>query len=150
MKRRWHISAALLLLCILASSALPAAGEIRLTNDVAWCKASEAYKCCVQQAYLNAMRRLRELVKGEAPGSWCVVLDADETVISNVPFQAELQASGKEFSSESWNSGFGFSAGDPVLTYTDWINNNVEVPYEVEILSQFPYCCAKLTVDAHH
>ena len=55
-----------------------------------------------------------------------------------------------KFSSESWNSGFGFSAGDPVLTYTDWINNSVDVPYEVEILSQFPYCCAKLTVDAHH
>ena len=55
-----------------------------------------------------------------------------------------------KFVSESWASGFGFGVGSPVLTYTDFINNAVELPYEVEVITQYPYCCAKLTVDAQH
>ena len=55
-----------------------------------------------------------------------------------------------KFVSESWASGFGFNVGDPVLTYTDFLDNGTEVPYDVEVVSQYPYCCAKLTVDAHH
>ena len=55
-----------------------------------------------------------------------------------------------KFASESWASGFGFNVGDPVLTWTDYINNFNEVPYEVEINSQYPYCSAKLSVDALH
>ncbi len=55
-----------------------------------------------------------------------------------------------KFVSESWASGFGFVVGSSVLTYTDFINFAVVVPYEVEIITQYPYCCAKLTVDAEH
>ena len=55
-----------------------------------------------------------------------------------------------KFASESWASGFGFNIGDPVLTWTDYINNFNKVPYVVEINSQYPYCSAKLSVDALH
>jgi 5'-nucleotidase (lipoprotein e(P4) family) len=94
---------ALLLILSIAITATGVAKEIKLSNDIAWVKASDAYKCCVQQAYSNAMNRLQELAKGEKPGTWCAVLDADETIISNVQFQAELQASEKNYSSSAWN-----------------------------------------------
>ena len=80
------------------------ARRVKLSNDIAWVMVAEAYKCCVEQAYLNAMTRLKDLTDGEAPGTWCVVLDADETIISNVVFQAELQAAGQEYSSKAWDA----------------------------------------------
>ena len=108
MKRssRFYIGT-LAIVFVLALSVCGHAEKIHLTPDVAWARAAEAYRCCTQQAYLNAMSRLRELAKDEKPGTWCVVLDADETVISNVRFQAELQASGGDFTNEAW---------------TDWCN----------------------------
>lgn len=82
---------------------LPAA-QIKLPNDIAWVASAAAYKGCVQQAYLNAETRLKKLAASEKPGTWCVVLDADETVISNVGFQKGLVASGSEYSSAAWTA----------------------------------------------
>jgi len=93
------LAAALLLVLVSVST-----GQVKLSNDIAWVRAADAYKCCVQQAYANAGKRLRELARGKAPGSWCVVLDADETVISNHQFQAELQAAGVEYSQDAWTN----------------------------------------------
>ena len=86
----------LLSLLFVLPSVVPA--REKLPNDVVWVKRSTTYKCCVQQAYLNAMDRLRGLAEDKKAGTWCVVLDADETIISNVAFQM----SGIPFSSKSW------------------------------------------------
>ena len=72
--------------------------RITLSNDVQWVNHSIEYKLCVRQAYLNAIRRLEELAKNLKPGTWCVVLDTDETILSNIGFQKFLQASGQEYS----------------------------------------------------
>ena len=61
----------------------------------------------------------------------------------------DLQATFK-FISESWASGFGFGVGSAVLMWTDYINNYNALPYDVVINSQYPYCSAKLSVDALH
>ena len=103
MKQIRYVFAAFLLAGLIAFTVSASAEKVKLTNDIAWVKAADAYKCCVHQAYANAMNRLRKLAKDEKPGTWCVVLDADETVISNVPFQAKLQATGEEYSSDNWN-----------------------------------------------
>jgi len=76
--------------------------RITLSNDVQWVNHSIEYKLCVRQAYLNAIRRLEELAKNLKPGTWCVVLDTDETILSNIGFQKFLQASGQEYSGEEW------------------------------------------------
>ncbi len=105
MKRyfRYH-AGVLIFVSVLALSACGHAEKVHLPPDVAWVRASEAYRCSVHQAYLNAMNRLRERAKDMKPGTWCVVLDADETVISNVQFQAELQASGGTFTNDAWTA----------------------------------------------
>ena len=92
------------ILALLLAGAPLRAGEVKLTNDVAWVMAADTYKECVQQAYLNAMERLKGLADGRQPGTWCVVLDADETVISNVEYQARLQAQRREYSNASWKA----------------------------------------------
>jgi len=76
--------------------------RLKISNDVQWVNDSDEYKLCTYQAYLNAMNRLQELAAKEKPGTWCVVLDADETVISNVGYQKDLLATGEEYSSKSW------------------------------------------------
>jgi 5'-nucleotidase (lipoprotein e(P4) family) len=80
------------------------AAQIRLPNDVAWVAGADTYRECVQQAYLNASNRLQKLAPAEKPGTWCVVLDADETVISNIGFQKELAATGAKYSSGAWTA----------------------------------------------
>ena len=86
----------LLSLLFVLPSVVPA--REKLPNDVVWVKRSTTYKCCVQQAYLNAMDRLRGLAEDKKAGTWCVVLDADETIISNVTFQM----TGLPFSQKRW------------------------------------------------
>ncbi len=94
---------ALVILTISIPLSAPAR-TVALPNDIAWVYAADTYLGCVQQAYLNAINRLRELAEGKKPGTWCVVLDADETVISNVKFQAEQAAVGAGYSKDAWNA----------------------------------------------
>ena len=54
------------------------------------------------------------------------------------------------FVSESWASGFGFSEGDALLSWLDWIDNGVELPGDEEIVTQHPYASMALSVDAAH
>jgi 5'-nucleotidase (lipoprotein e(P4) family) len=103
MKRVGMVFAALLVTALCALTGAGLAAQIRLSNDIAWVSSSDAYKCCVQQAYADAGRRLRDLSREGRPGVWCVVFDADETIISNVEFQASLQARGITYSGQAWD-----------------------------------------------
>lgn len=94
----------LVVLCALIGLApVCPAGQVKLSNDIAWVSASDSYKACVLQAWGGAGMRLRELAKSEKPGTWCVVLDADETIISNIEFEKELVMKGIPHTSEGWD-----------------------------------------------
>jgi 5'-nucleotidase (lipoprotein e(P4) family) len=103
MKRVTVVLAALLAMTFCAPAGTVFAARIRLSNDIVWVKSSDAYKCCVQQAYCDAGKRMRDLSKGKKPGTWCVVLDADETIISNIEFQESLQIRGISYSGRVWD-----------------------------------------------
>ncbi len=103
MKEKTRMLVLTLLLATLP--AIPAAaGAVTLPTDITWVMSADTYKECVQQAYLNAMNRLKKLAEGKEAGSWCVVLDADETIISNVRFQADLAAKKQGYSKTAWNA----------------------------------------------
>jgi predicted secreted acid phosphatase len=70
-----------------------------------WMNSSEEYLCSVQQAYDSASARLPELVKDEKPGTWCVMIDMDETLVSNVNFNNMAAATGKQESPGSQAEG---------------------------------------------
>lgn len=97
---------AVMILAVMALSYAPVMAQepfkVKVSKDVLWVKKAEEFKMCACQAYMNAMNRLRELAKNEKPGTWCVVLDADETVISNLPFQELLLAMGEGYSGKAW------------------------------------------------
>lgn len=80
------------------------AGPIGYGNDIRWAQRSAEYKALAHQAYQVASRRLDDLVEGGLDGDFAVVLDADETVLSNAQYQAERAALGVGFSTASWSA----------------------------------------------
>lgn len=98
------VRCALVALGICAIMAGTGLAQGKLSNGVAWVSRSAEYKCCVQQAYTDAQKRLPELAKEKKEGSWCVVLDADETIISNVEYQIELDTKNVSYSGEAWDN----------------------------------------------
>ncbi|MDX1630347.1 MAG: HAD family acid phosphatase [Thermoanaerobaculia bacterium] len=75
-------------------------GEI--TKSTRWTASSAEHQAAFHQAYLLATERLEELAKGRKPGTWAVVVDADETAIDNVAYQVWLDRSGNHFEAETW------------------------------------------------
>lgn len=73
-----------------------------LPLQVRWVRASAEYQALVVQTFRAATRHVERASFGRPPGAWAVVLDADETVISNLVYQEERARQGLPFSSESW------------------------------------------------
>ena len=56
------------------------------------------------QAYRAATARVEQQAATRGIGTWAVVLDADETIISNFQYQIERGRLGLGYSAESWNA----------------------------------------------
>lgn len=76
----------------------------QLPNDVLWVRSSAEYRALTRQAYAIAGDRLPDLMRGLAPHSWAVILDADETVLDNSEYQRRLAAAHGAFSERSWTA----------------------------------------------
>jgi 5'-nucleotidase (lipoprotein e(P4) family) len=61
---------------------------------------SAEYYASILQVYRDATARIEQQAPSHTAGTWGVVLDADETVISNLPYQIERIGLG--YSAESW------------------------------------------------
>ena len=81
-------------------------GPTTLPNDLKWVRDAAEYHALVLQAYQLATMRVEGHAQAgsRARGSWAVVLDADETVISNLRYQIERGRQGLGYSSDSWNA----------------------------------------------
>ncbi|HET9368734.1 MAG TPA: HAD family acid phosphatase [Vicinamibacterales bacterium] len=73
-------------------------------DSIRWVRESAEYVAVVLQTYALATSRVEQAATGRAAGTWAVVLDADETVIANVTYQAERARAGLGYSPESWNA----------------------------------------------
>lgn len=91
--------------------ATPAVAE-PLPNDVHWVRTAAEHRAIFIQTYRAATRRLHDLAHGREPGSWGVILDADETVLDNSEYQRRLAARGARFDIESWNAWVREAAAD--------------------------------------
>lgn len=81
---------------------VPAASE-NLPDSLKWVQRSAEYHA----ASLQTFRAATSAVERHAASSgrpWAVILDADETVISNLQYQIERHRAGAAFSPESWNA----------------------------------------------
>ena len=84
---------------VAATSAPSTAGE-RL--EVRWVQQSAEYEAAVRQTYLMAEDHVERAAAGRAAGTWGVVLDADETVISNLAY--EIARGGRPHEEEAWTA----------------------------------------------
>jgi 5'-nucleotidase (lipoprotein e(P4) family) len=71
---------------------------------IRWVRDSAEFQAAFHQAYRAATRHVEAEAAERASGSWAVVLDADETVISNVTYQVERSRQGLGFTPESWRA----------------------------------------------
>jgi 5'-nucleotidase (lipoprotein e(P4) family) len=114
--RRFPSALPLLALCVSAcasasGSAAPAATTPATTPaaatiplEVRWYRASAERRAIYLQTYRLAAAALERRAAGLAPGSWAVILDADETVLDNSRYQQRLAERHAAYDSASWNA----------------------------------------------
>jgi len=87
------------------TSATPAPGTAAATpsilpNDIKWVQRSAEYFAASLQTYRAATARVEQQAANRTAGAWAVVLDADETIISNLQYQ--IERAGLGYSAETW------------------------------------------------
>jgi 5'-nucleotidase (lipoprotein e(P4) family) len=75
-----------------------------LPNDVRWFRTAAERRALSLQAYRVAGEQLTRLAAGRAAGTWAVILDADETILDNSPYQQMLAETGAPYTPASWTA----------------------------------------------
>lgn len=75
-----------------------------VTTGTAWVKQSAEYAALTRQIYRHAQAFVEATARDRQPGTWAVMLDADETIINNVQYQLEREPKGLGFTQESWTA----------------------------------------------
>lgn len=73
-------------------------------DSIRWVRDAAEYRAALLQTYRQALQRVEGAAAARRPGSWAVVLDADETVISNLTYQVERARQGLSFTPDSWHA----------------------------------------------
>jgi 5'-nucleotidase (lipoprotein e(P4) family) len=69
-----------------------------------WVRDSAERRALFLQVYRAATARVEHEAASRPPGTWGVVLDADETVLDNSLYELERAQAGAPFSAESWRT----------------------------------------------
>ena len=72
--------------------------------SVRWYRASAERRAIYLQTYRLATAALERRAAGLPAGSWAVILDADETVLDNSPYQQDLARRRTTFDAATWNA----------------------------------------------
>lgn len=73
-----------------------------LKDGTKWVAESKGWQDSARNAYREATDYVQAEAQKRPAGSWAVVLDIDETVLSNIDYQAMLERKGASFSYGSW------------------------------------------------
>jgi 5'-nucleotidase (lipoprotein e(P4) family) len=92
----------------------PGAGGFVPSLAVRWVRDSAEYRAATLQTYRLAKAELERLAGVLTPGRWAVVLDADETTISNTPYEVEREAHPAADEDASWKAWIERHAAPPV------------------------------------
>jgi 5'-nucleotidase (lipoprotein e(P4) family) len=90
-----------------ASTPGPAAATMAaktLPDSLRWVHDSAEYRALVVQTFRVASASIATAASGHEPNSWAVVLDADETIISNLRYQIERAQAQLPYTAESWRA----------------------------------------------
>ena len=73
------------------------------TMSTLWYQKAAETKALYLQGYNVATDRLKELLKKESDKPYSIVLDLDETVLDNSPYQVQNVKDGTAFTPENWD-----------------------------------------------
>lgn len=73
------------------------------TMSTLWYQKAAETKALYLQGYNVATNRLKELLKTQTDKPYSIVLDLDETVLDNSPYQAQNVKDGTAFTPENWD-----------------------------------------------
>ena len=96
------------------ASSVAAAAPARDPDAIRWVRDAAEYRAAVMQVYRQATARVEAEAAARKAGTWAVVLDADETVISNLTYQVERSRAGLAYSPESWREWVSRRAATPL------------------------------------
>jgi 5'-nucleotidase (lipoprotein e(P4) family) len=97
-----------------AAPGSPASARPAVGDPIHWVRSAAEYRAIALQTYRAATKALEERAAGRAPGTWAVILDADETVLDNSQYMKERAAAGLQYSDESWREWVARKAAVPV------------------------------------
>jgi len=86
-----------------APAATPAATS-QMPTGIRWFAAAAEQRAAYVQTYRFATATIERLAQGRPAGSWAVILDADETVIDNSPYEIQQARIGVPYDSASWDA----------------------------------------------
>ena len=92
-------------------------------DAVLWQQASAEYAGVTKGVYAAASAALVEIAMTESAGDKgkAIVMDVDETVLDNVPYQAQLVLDGATYGSESWDEWIALRSAPPVPGAVEFI-----------------------------
>ncbi len=87
-----------------AAAALPANEAVRIPEAIRWVRDSAEHRALFLQIYREATEAVEREAAKLTPGTWAVVLDADETVIDNSAYEVEQVERRQPFDAQSWHA----------------------------------------------
>jgi 5'-nucleotidase (lipoprotein e(P4) family) len=92
----------------------PSASAPALPDSIRWVRDGAEYQAAVLQTYRAATAAITSSSAGHTSGSWVVILDADETVISNLQYQIELVEKHQSHTDQLWHAWVARRAATPL------------------------------------
>lgn len=106
----------------IAAAPKPPQQAVPTPEAIKWVRDSAEYQAAFIQAYRLATVRLEQAATSRKPGTWAVVLDADETIINNSTYQLERAQQGLPYSAESWTAWVRRREATPLPGVTDFLS----------------------------
>ena len=103
------------------------------TMGTLWYQNAAEVDALYQQGYNVATNKLKELLKQPTNKPYSIVLDIDETVLSNIPFQVKMIKDGTAFNPKLWDEWVQKAEAKPVAGAKEFLQfadkNKVQIYY---------------------
>ena len=103
------------------------------TMGTLWYQNAAEVDALYQQGYNVATSKLKELLKQPTDKPYSIVLDIDETVLSNIPFQVKMIKDGTAFNPKLWDEWVQKAEAKPVAGAKEFLQfadkNKVQIYY---------------------
>ena len=103
------------------------------TMGALWYQNAAEVDALYQQGYNVATAKLKELLKQPTSKPYSIVLDIDETVLSNIPFQVKMVKDGTAFNPKLWDEWVQKAEATPVAGAKEFLQfadkNKVQIYY---------------------